>query len=136
MRCAIRFYISHSIRGKYGNNATNTQMKENCDAIKMIAIQLQNTFPLVDFYVPAHHEDFVQNAYASGYITERQILDVDCMIITQTCDAVIIYVPEGDELQGGRKIEYDHAVKLCIPVVIFHKTQQAIEWLTHFILHS
>lgn len=132
----MRIYISHSIRGKYGKDATNTQMKENCDAIKVVARQLQRTFDMTDFYLPADHEDFVHCAYTSGYMTEKQILDVDCKIIAQTCDAVIIYVPEGDELQGGRLIEYNFAVKNNIPTCIFHKTQQAIEWLTRFILHS
>lgn len=131
----MQFYISHSIRGKYGKNATPTQMKTNCDAIKVIAAQLRATFP-VEFYVPAEHEDFVHRAYREKYMTEKQILDVDCLIIGETCNAVIVYVPEGDELQGGRKIEYDYAIKNGIPVYVFSKIEHAISWITKFIIRS
>ncbi len=134
MRCAIRFYISHSIRGKYGKDATATQMKENCDAIKVIAEQLRNTFPTADFYLPAEHEDFVGIAYREQYLTEKQILDVDCKIIERTCDAVITYVPEGDELQGGRMIEYKFAIDHDIPVMSFSEIRQAINYITGFIM--
>lgn len=132
----MRFYISHSIRGKYGNNATLTQMKANCDAIIAIAKQLRIVIPVVEFYVPAEHEDFVTRAYKKEYITEKQILDIDCEIIGDTCDGVIVYVPEGDELQGGRKIEYDYAIRHCIPVIVFNKIEQAINWVTHQILRG
>jgi len=130
------FYISHSIRGFAGKNATASQMKANCDIIKAIAKQLRETIPIVDFYVPAESEPFVHRAYQRHYITEKQILDIDCQIIEDICDAVIVFVPEGDTLQGGRKIEYDFAIRNKIPVYIFSKTEQAIEWITHFILRS
>lgn len=132
----IRVYISHSIRGKYGKNATPTQMKANCDAIIVIAKQLRETIPVAEFYVPAEHEDFVARAYRSGYLTEKQLLDVDCQIIGDTCDAVIIYVPDGDELQGGRLVEYEYAFKHWIPVLVFSEIEQAISWITHLILRA
>lgn len=133
----MRFYVSHSIRGKYGKDATPVQMKENCDAIKVIAAQLREVItPDVEFYLPAEHEDFVTRAYHLGYINEKEILDVDCRIIGEICDAVIIYVPEGDELQGGRKIEYDYVITHGIPVFVFDKVEQAIGWVAQFILRN
>ncbi len=133
----MRIYISHSIRGKYGKDATNTQMKANCDAIMEVANHLRASFfnNRCEFYVPAEHEDFVGIAYREQYLTEKQILNIDCKIIA-SCDAVIICVPEGDELNGGRKIEHDYAIKHNIPVCIFHQLSEAISWLTHSILHS
>ncbi|HDY86674.1 MAG TPA: hypothetical protein ENH82_00990 [bacterium] len=132
----MRFYISHSIRGKYGKDATATQMKENCDAIKVIAKQLRDIFPTVDFYLPADHEDFVSIAYCELYLTEKEILDIDCKIIERMCDAVIVYVPEGDELQGGRLVEYDFAIEHFIPVMMFSEIEQAVSYITCFILRA
>ena len=132
----MKIYISHSIRGKYGKNATEAQMMENCNAIKLIARRLRDTFSGVEFYLPADHEDFVNIAYRDHYLTEREILEIDCKIIDKNCNAVIVCVPEGDELQGGRKIEYDFAVKNNIPVVVFKRTDEAINWLTHFIMRG
>jgi len=133
----LRFYVSHSIRGKYGKNATHTQMKANCDAIIVLVKQLREAItPSVEFYIPAEHEEFVSRAYRSGYLTEKQVLDVDCQIISDTCDAVIVYVPEGDELQGGRKIEYDYAFEHGIPLCIFDRIEYIISWITHLILRT
>ncbi len=129
----MRFYLSHSIRGKYGKDATNVQMKENCDRAILIANLIRNAIPSIDIYCPAEHEDFVLTAYQKHYVTEEQILNVDCAIIDE-CYGVIIYVPEGDELQGGRKIEYDHAIKHNIRVWRFNDVEKIINQLAEFIL--
>lgn len=126
----MKVYCSHSIRGKYGKDATHTQMKENCDAMLVLVKQLRKALPNMEFYCPAEHEDFVQLAYDTDYLTEVEILEIDCMIING-CDAVIVLVPDGDELQGGRKIEYDHAIETGVPVVVYRLVGEAIEWLTH-----
>ncbi len=72
----------------------------------------------------------MQVAYDIGYLVEEEILEIDCLII-DGCDAVIVFVPDGDELQGGRKVEYNHAVKCSIPVLVYHRAGEAIEWLAH-----
>ena len=125
--------MSHSIRGKYGADATPAQMKENCERIKVIGNVLRATFPSQEFYIPAEHEDFVLPAFYRGYMTEKQILDVDCYII-DGCEGVIIYVPEGDELQGGRFVEYSHAVSVDKPVLVYAEVEQVVTWLTHYLL--
>lgn len=107
-------------------------MKENCDKAILIANVIRNALQ-VDIYCPAEHEDFVLTAYQKRYVTEKQILDVDCTII-DGCEGVIIYVPEGDELQGGRKVEYDHAVKCGIPVFVFDNVEHIINQLAEYIL--
>lgn len=126
----MRVYCSHSIRGKYGKDATRTQMKESCDEMIVLANQLRKALPHIEFYVPAEHEDFVQWAYDLGYLVECEILEIDCRIIDD-CDAVIVLVPDGDELQGGRKVEYDHAVGHNVPVCVYRLVGEAIEWLAH-----
>lgn len=126
----MKVYCSHSIRGKYGNNATPTQMKENCNAMIELVLQLRKALPYIEFYCPAESEDFVQRAYDYHYLREEEILAIDCLIIDD-CDAVIVYVPDGDKLQGGRKVEYDHTTKKNIPMVVYRLVGEAIEWLCH-----
>lgn len=130
----MRFYLSHSIRGKYGNDATPTQMMEQCQRAIMIANIIRATFPLIELYVPAEHEDFVQRAYRCGYLTEQQILDVDCMIIDD-CEGVLIFAPIDDPLQGGRQIEWEHALAINKSVIIFSEIGQVCEWLQHYLTH-
>jgi len=128
----MKFYLSHPIRGKLGKDATNTQMKVNCDKAILIANMIRNVLPSIEVYVPAEHEDFVHTAYQKHYVTEKQILDVDCTII-DGCDGVIIYVPEGDELQGGRKVEHDYAISKK-PVFIFENVEKIINRLANYLL--
>lgn len=111
-------------------------MKANCDTIIALVKQLREIIPVAEFYVPAEHEDFVGRAYHLGYLTEKQLLNIDCQIISDTCDAVIVYVPEGDILQGGRKIEWEYASIHGIPVCIFDTVEGAISWITHLILRA
>ena len=131
----IRFYLSHSIRGKHGKDATNAQMKENSDKAILIANLIRNAIPSIDVYCPGEHEDFVLTAYQKLYLTENEILDVDCAII-DGCDGVIIYVPKGDELQGGRKVEAEYAVAHSIQVFVFATVDDVILRLAHYILRS
>ena len=131
----MKVYLSHSIRGKYGNDATALQMKANCDVIKVIGEQIREAIPRLDLYIPAEHEDFVGIAYQKHFITEKHILDVDCEIING-CDAVIVYIPEADELQGGRMIEYKHAIRTKKPVYVFSEVECAIGYLTKLILQG
>lgn len=131
----MRFYLSHSIRGKYGKDATPTQMKENCDRIIALADHIREAVPSVTLYVPAEHEDFVQIAFFDGYLNEQQILEIDCKIIDR-CDGVIIFCPPDDPICGGRTIEHEHAIATGKPVLIFQASSEAISWLTQQIMRS
>ena len=131
----MKVYLSHSIRGKYGNNATALQMKANCNAIIRVGEQIRETIPRLDLYIPAESEEFVAIALKKEYISIDEILDVDCTII-DNCDAVIVYIPDGDVLQGGRLIEYNHAIKTKKPVYVFSEVEQAIGYLTKLILQG
>ena len=131
----MRYYLSHSIRGKYGKDATPSQMKANCDRIINIADDIRFALPSVELYVPAEHEDFVLNAFLNGYMNEQQILAVDCMIIDK-CDGVIIFCPPDDPICGGRTVEREHAIVTSKPMLIFQSSGEAINWLTHQITRS
>ncbi len=125
----MRTYLSHSIRGKLGTDCPPEQQIINCESALFVARLIRKECPWLDLYVPSEHEDFVKKAFDKKYITETQILDIDCDIIDK-CDNIVILVPEGDELQGGRLFEHDHAIDNCMHVCIFKDAKEAIEWLT------
>lgn len=124
----MKYYLSHSIRGKAGPDASHDVQAKNCAEAIKIADILRGLFPKLELYVPAKHETFIQIAYDLGYLSEKAILDIDCHII-DNCDGVIVYVPEGDELQGGRKVEYDHAVATHKPICVFYTPEAAANYI-------
>jgi len=114
--------------GKAGSGADNDTQAKNCaDAIR-VADKLRSEFPKLVLYVPAENETFVKIAIDSGHLSVKAVLDIDCKII-DNCDGVIVYVPEGDELQGGRLIEYKHARATKKPVVVFHNVYEACDYI-------
>ena len=131
----LRVYFSHAIRGQVGPTASVDTQNNNCDAAKDMAAQVERLVFRqcsdidLDFYVPAEHEDFVQIAYRDKIISEEKILEVDCKIITERCDACIVFVPHWDRLQGGRKTEWKHCIDNGIPVLIFERATQAVDFL-------
>ena len=111
----IRAYISHSIRGKMGKDATNEYMEANNQKAIEFGKLMSKEFPTVDFYVPGAHDELVLIAYRKGYLTEEQILDVDCEIISK-CNFMVVYSPD-DYVSKGMQVEIDHCVKHHIPVI-------------------
>lgn len=124
----MKFYLSHAIMGKAGASAGCDVQARNCADAKRVAYRLRMLFPKLELYVPAENETFVKIAIDSGHLSVKAVLDIDCKII-DNCDGVIVYVPEGDELQGGRKVEYDHAVATNKPACIFHTPEEAADYL-------
>jgi len=133
----MKVYLSHSIRGKKGNDATHAQQKVCCDIAIALGKRISDQIPSLELYVPGSNEEFVSIAYQKSYMTVDQILDVDCTII-DGCEAVIVYVPTDDELQGGRWIEYDHTVKTNKPILVFneHQINEAIDWIAGLIIRG
>lgn len=124
----MKYYLSHAIRGNAGPGASHDIQAKNCAAAIKVADYLRKLFPKLELYVPAENETFVQIAYDTGYLTENDILDVDCKIIDLQ-DGVLVYVPDGDVLQGGRKIEYDYAAAMNYPVCVFHTADEAADYV-------
>ncbi len=132
----MRFYLSHAIRGKAGPNASHDEQNENCRKAIGIADELRDTFgPKLELYVPAENETFVQIAYDTGHLSEKQILDIDCRII-DNCDGVIVLAVDGEAIQGGRKVEFDHAFFTGKPVQVFFTVDQIEKWLTQQFLRA
>lgn len=132
----MKFYLSHAIRGKAGVKAGHDIQNANCAAAIKIANKLRERFgPKLVLYVPAENETFVQIAYDTGHLAEKEILDIDCKII-DGCDGVIVYVPEGDELQGGRLVEFKHAMRTNKPVIRFSDVEQITFWLQNQFLRA
>jgi hypothetical protein len=107
-------YLSHSIRGKYGKDATEEQMQANNNRAIAFGNELKVKYPSVDFYVPGEHDEFVLYAYKHNYLTEQQILDVDCRILEKR-SMLVVYVPNG-YISNGMRVEIDHAQLCGIPV--------------------
>ena len=111
----IKVYVSHSIRGKFGNDATDEQMEANNNKAKAFGTVISKEFPMIDFYVPGEHDELVLIAYRRGYLKEDEILKVDCEIIDR-CNFLIVYAPDG-YTSRGMHIEIDHCVFNKIPVI-------------------
>lgn len=124
----MRYYLSHSIRGKAGAGASHDIQATNCKDAICVANILRKLFPKLVLYVPAENETFVQICCDSGHLSEKEILDVDCKII-DGCDGVLVYVPKGDGLQGGRLVEHDHAIATDKPCVVFSKASEAADFI-------
>ncbi len=132
----MMWYLSHSIRGPEGNAATNTDMEKNCDRAILVGNFIRKAFPSVELYIPGEHEAFVQIAYKKGYLTEKQILDVDCAIIDK-CEGVLIFAPADDsEIQGGRLIEYNYAEKTNKPVYVFCSAWDTVHYLSDYLIRN
>ncbi len=107
--------MSHSIRGKMGTKATIEYMDANNTKAIAFATRLREVFPDVHIHVPGEYEEFVGPAYRKGHLTEKQILDIDCDIISSG-DFMIVYSPD-DYISTGMQVEINHCIKHNIPIV-------------------
>ena len=111
----IKVYISHSIRGKMGDAATKEYMDANNKKAIAFGETLSKEFPNISFHVPGAYEEFVGPAYRKGHLTEKQILDIDCDIISDG-SFIVVFSPD-DFISKGMKVEIDYALKHNIPVI-------------------
>lgn len=114
----VTAYFSHAIRGRKGRAATPEDMKKNCDEAMKAVIWIRDNIPELELYVPAEHEDFVLICYEDKYLTEAQILEVDCKIL-QERDILIVNVVD-DWLGGGIGVEIADAKRTGM--LIFYLT--------------
>jgi len=111
----MKIYVSHSIRGKFNVNATDEQMEENNRIARNFGKLLKLNFPEIDWYIPADHDEFVKIAYLKGCMKEKQILDVDCEIISK-CQGLLVFQPDG-YISRGMEIEIEYAKENNYPIV-------------------
>lgn len=130
----IRCYVSHSIRGKYGKDATVEQMEVNNQRAIEFGKQIKAKFPTIDFYIPGEHDEFITIAYLQKYLTEKQILKIDCEIISR-CNFLINFMPD-DYLSEGMKVENTFAAKSGIPVFSVYSdnmNEASIRIINHYL---
>ena len=121
-------YVSHSIRGTKGVDATHEDMEANNKKATAFGKELRLKFPDVDFYVPADNDEFVILAYEQNYISETEILNVDCRIIDKR-SMVLAWIPD-QYMSGGMQTEAVHAVitgKLLATVRNIHEAEIVID---------
>lgn len=112
----IRAYIGHSIRGKFGIDATNEQRDTNSRKAVDFGKCLEAEFPMVDFYIPGLHQEFDCIAERKEYLTDEQIMDIDYTIISR-CNFVVVFAPD-DYISVGMQKEIDYAVLHNIPIIV------------------
>ena len=111
----MKIYISHAIMGAKGMDATEVDIADNCRKASSYTDRLRTSFPRIDFYCPAEHEEFVHRTYKMRLLTIPEILKVDCDII-QSRDGVIALDWGG--ISNGMAVELQYAMDNCIPSVI------------------
>jgi len=118
----VKCYLSHPIRGASREKATVKEMNANCDRAKKVTNQLRKLLPELSIYCPAEHEDFVGLAYKRKYLSERQILAIDCKIVRE-CKILLAYCPTLDfpAASNGMMKEISVAKKYNIFVVEVRK---------------
>lgn len=117
----ITAYFSHPIRGAKGAAATQEEINANCQkAVNVASLVFLDCNLLgidIEIYCPGRHDEFVQIAYQQKMLTEDQILDIDCEILSRR-DLLLAYTPNG-LISDGMRREINHAIKLSIPNLIF-----------------
>ena len=119
----VSAYFSHSIRGKKGRDATKADMERNCATAQKVALWIRENVPEIDLYVPAEHEDFVYIAYTDNYLTEDEILAIDCKILAGL-DFHIVHEVNG-WLGGGIGVEIA-AARRCGKIIFSVSSLDAI----------
>lgn len=132
----IKVYFSHPIRGPLKDKATSQDMIYNCRlAIEMAdLIRSFVNLPtiLFDIYVPGEHEAFVSRAWQGHYLTIKQILEIDCNIIEEYGDLLLVFAPYGPPVEGCN-IEMKYAQERNIPVIVFETFKELEEKLEPFL---
>jgi len=127
----MRIYVSHPIRGKKGEDATDEEMEINCNRAIKFGNTLKSQFSGVDFFVPGEHDEFASIALKKGRITIAEVLETDCDII-DTCDAIVVWCPE-NYISDGMMVELSYANTGGIPTFIVQGPAGAIQAIGRFL---
>lgn len=109
------------------------EMNKNCEAAMNFAWRiraelLERHHQSVEIYVPGGpSEQFVSRAISKRMLTVEQVLKIDCDIL-RSKNMVLVHVEsEGDELNGGRLVEYTFAMDHDIPCYIVKNVAEAVQ---------
>ncbi len=117
-----RAYMSHSIRGKLGVNATLESMAENNVKAHEAAVLMRCVLPEVHLYVPGEHDEIIVFLFQDGRLSEEDILWADCQIISN-CGILIAWSPD-QFISTGMGIEIAFAKAHGIPVYVIHDVEE------------
>ncbi len=110
---------------------SQVEMDKNCEAARHFAECILVGLPVTDveIYVPGGPtEEFVSRAVSKRMLTFEQVLKIDCDIL-RSKDMLIVWVPEGDDLNGGRQVEFDFAMEHDIIVYTVQNVAQAVQYI-------
>jgi hypothetical protein len=120
----IRAYISHPIRGKLGDDATDESMATNNTIAKAAGKEIRDALPDLQLYIPAEHDDFLLLHGVIPVNMVEELLALDCAIV-HDCDMMLIYDHEF-HLGHGMQREYDYAMANNIPIVVFNEVNDEV----------
>lgn len=120
----IKFYLCHSIRGAYGDEATMEQMYKNCQQAIKWAEFLRDQLPGGIFYCPAEFEELFGEAWDKGLITSKQILHQSKAIVRMSDVLLIMTDPK---YSGGIRAEMNEANKCDLPMIPLFTVPQS-DW--------
>lgn len=112
----IKLFLSHSIRGQQGNDATLVQMRKNVNKAVEWALYLREALPEAEIYCPGEHEGLFADAWWAEMIDSDQILRQSKAIV-RLCDAVLLM--PGTENSEGAFIECIEARKHNVGIISF-----------------
>lgn len=117
-----RVYVSHSIRGKLGVDATPESMAKNNRLAHEAVVLMRCIIPEIHFYVPGEHDEIIMILYQGGRLKEGDILWADCELIKRTCEILIAWAPD-NFISTGMQIEIDFANTHNIPVCVIYDVE-------------
>jgi len=121
--------MSHSIRGRAGDAATDEYMLANNKKAIEVGVELRRLCPELKLYIPAEMDLFLQDKGIKPIeIGEEVILAMDCKIVDQ-CDTLLVYTGPDDYVSGGMKIEINHALLKGMNIFYFDE-------VTHFVVKT
>lgn len=114
-------YMSHSIRGRLGVDATPKSMKKNNQKAHENAVLMRCVLPEISIYVPGENDLLISILYQDGRLKEEDILWGDCQII-KDCDILLAWSPD-DFISTGMRIEMNFAEEQNIPVFVIRTVE-------------
>jgi hypothetical protein len=130
----MRAYLSHPIRGAKGAAATHEDIEANNRRAIEFAARVRAEFPGLDLYVPAEHDELVQESLEQGILTTEQILQIDRYLLARR-DILIVFSPDS-YIGGGVRVEIEEAQRLRKPIAFTTGSMDPIHGVLESILHG
>jgi hypothetical protein len=114
--------MSHAIRGKDGENATQDTIDRNNEEAVRVGTELRRVCRDLDIYIPAETDMYLltQGVDVSHLIGYEVIIALDKKVV-ESRDLLLVYIPDG-YISEGMKEEIECAKLLGIPIFYFSST--------------